>query len=118
MSHIFPEDWRRGVYEAIARRRDMRSFKSDAIPAATLGRFLNAAHQAGSVGFSQPWNFILIEDLELRRRVHAHVDEQRLLAAGDFEGESREKYLSLKHTVTVPDRKTRTLISASTRARC
>jgi 5,6-dimethylbenzimidazole synthase len=61
---VFPPDWRRGVYEAIERRRDIRSFRSDPIPANALARILSAAHHAGSVGFSQPWNFILIDELE------------------------------------------------------
>lgn len=95
-THAFPSGWRRGVYEAIARRRDMRTFLPDPVPPETLARILSAAHQAGSVGFSQPWNFIVIEDIELRRRIHAHVDAERLSAATAFEGERRERYLSYK----------------------
>ena len=94
--HAFPEAWRRGVYETITRRRDMRSFLPDPIPAETLARILLAAHQAGSVGFSQPWNFLLVENLEVRRQVRAHVEAERLRAAEAFEKERREKYLSFK----------------------
>jgi 5,6-dimethylbenzimidazole synthase len=92
----FPSEWRRGIYEAIARRRDIRSFRPDPIPPEVLARMLFAAHHAGSVGFSQPWNFLLVEDLELRRRIHAHVDAQRLRAASAFDQARREQYLSFK----------------------
>lgn len=94
--HAFPEAQRRALYEAITRRRDMRSFLPDSIPAETLARILLAAHQAGSVGFSQPWNFLVVEDREVRRQVRAHVEAERLRAAETFEKERREEYLSFK----------------------
>lgn len=79
----FPPSWRRGVYEAIARRRDMRTFLPDPIPPATLARLLAAAHHAGSVGFMQPWNFIVIEDRELRgARIPEYVMPVAYLCAG------------------------------------
>src|SRR5574337_321933 len=94
--HAFPEALRRALYEAITRRRDMRSFLPDSIPTETLARILLAAHQAGSVGFSQPWNFLVVEDREIRRQVRAHVEAERLRAAETFEKERREAYLSFK----------------------
>lgn len=94
--HAFPDAWRRGVYEAIARRRDMHSFLPDPLAPEVIARILGAAHQAASVGFSQPWNFVLVQDMGLRRRVHAHVQEERLRGAQRFEGERRQKYLSMK----------------------
>jgi 5,6-dimethylbenzimidazole synthase len=92
----FPPKWRRGVYEAIARRRDIREFKPDPIDPKTLARILAAAHQAGSVGFSQPWNFIVISDLDIRRRIRMHVEAERLHAADRFDEKRRAQYLSLK----------------------
>ncbi len=59
--HAFPEIERRGVYAAIYRRRDIRHFHSQPIPAATLANILEAAHHAGSVGFMQPWKFVVIQ---------------------------------------------------------
>ena len=94
--NVFPPAWREGVYEAIARRRDIRSFKPDPIPSDALARILSAAHQAGSVGFSQPWNFIVVDDLELRKKIRSHVDAERTRAALAFPQERRAQYLSLK----------------------
>jgi len=91
-----PAHWRRGVYEAIARRRDLRSFRPDPIPHDTLARILAAAHQAGSVGFMQPWDFIVVEDVALRGAIRAHVDAERVRAADAFTGARREQYLAYK----------------------
>jgi len=92
----FSTQWKRGLYEAILRRRDMRSFLPDPIPDETLARILTAAHHAASVGFMQPWNFILIEDIETRRKLRQHVEAERLRAARRFKGARREKYLAYK----------------------
>ena len=55
-----------------------------------------AAHQAGSVGFMQPWNFIVVQDPNTRQTIRQHVDNQRVAAAEGFEESRRKKYLSLK----------------------
>ena len=96
MSHEFPASWKVGVYQAIARRRDMRHFLSDPVPDEVLARILRAAHHAGSVGYMQPWNFMLVRDLATRRNIHAHVHAERLRAAENFGGERKAKYLALK----------------------
>jgi 5,6-dimethylbenzimidazole synthase len=67
----FSEAERRGVYRAIHERRDIRSqFLPTPIPDAILGRLLDAAHHGPSVGFMQPWDFIVIRDETVRRTVH------------------------------------------------
>ena len=88
---------REAVYKTIYGRRDVRSFfKPDPIPQEVLARILAAAHHAGSVGYMQPWNFIVVEDLEVKDRVKKCFEEERKEAAQLFEGERREKYLSYK----------------------
>jgi 5,6-dimethylbenzimidazole synthase len=87
---------RQGVYRAIGTRRDVRVFRPDPIPPVILARLLRAAHQGPSVGFMQPWNFIVIVDAELKRRVHAMVSREKEAAASDFDGARREMYRSLK----------------------
>ena len=68
----FSADERAAVYKCIFNRRDMRGqFRPDPLPDAVLGRVLRAAHHAPSVGFMQPWDFVLVRDLEVKRRVHA-----------------------------------------------
>jgi 5,6-dimethylbenzimidazole synthase len=87
---------RRAVYRVISERRDMRTFVPDGLVAEdVLARLLQAAHAAPSVGLMQPWRFIRITDDSLRRRIHALVDEERLLTAAAL-GERAEEFLALK----------------------
>lgn len=88
---------RRAVYRAIHERRDIRShFLPDQIPDAVLGRLLDAAHHAPSVGFMQPWDFIVIRAESIRRAVHECFLEANLEAARAYCGEQRALYDSLK----------------------
>jgi 5,6-dimethylbenzimidazole synthase len=87
---------RRAVYRAIAERRDMRRFSPGArVPVEVLTRLLQAAHAAPSVGLMQPWRFIRITDLDLRRRIHALVDAERVLTGAAL-GPREDEFLALK----------------------
>ncbi len=94
--HQFPAEWKQGLYEAVYRRRDMREFLPDAVSGEVVARILDAGHHGPSVGFMQPWNFLVVEDRALRQRIFDHVNEERLKAADAYEGDKRERYLSLK----------------------
>ncbi|HEY2663140.1 MAG TPA: 5,6-dimethylbenzimidazole synthase [Candidatus Binataceae bacterium] len=87
---------RRGLYEAIFGRRDMREFRPDPIPNEVLARVLVAAHRAGSVGFTQPWDFVIVRDLARRRALKAVFEQERRRNADQFSGARREKFLSFK----------------------
>jgi 5,6-dimethylbenzimidazole synthase len=93
----FSEAERRGVYRAIHQRRDIRShFLPDPIPPAVLGRILDAAHHSPSVGFMQPWDFIIIEDAAVRLAAHACFLEANRSAADLYTGDRRALYDSLR----------------------
>jgi 5,6-dimethylbenzimidazole synthase len=92
----FGAGMKRGLYEAIFRRRDMREFLPDPVPNDVLARVLIAAHHAASVGFTQPWDFVIVRDLDRRRRVHQVFEQERIKNADMFAGERRSKFLSLK----------------------
>lgn len=95
MSRFSAEELR-GVYRAVLTRRDVRAFRPDPVAQQTLARLLLAAHHGPSVGFMQPWNFIVITDLALKREIHAMVAREKELAAADFSGPRREVYDRLK----------------------
>lgn len=96
-ANAFPDDERRGVYRAIHERRDVRSqFLPDAIPADVLARLLRAAHHAPSVGFMQPWDFIVIEDVQVRQSVKALYDIENERAAQHYADERASLYRRLK----------------------
>ncbi len=93
----FAEAERAAVYRAIHTRRDVRGeFLPDAVPDAVLARVLTAAHHAPSVGFMQPWDFIVVRSPAVRARVHADFLAAHAEAALMFEGEKRETYRGLK----------------------
>jgi 5,6-dimethylbenzimidazole synthase len=88
---------RRGVYRAIYERRDIRSqFVPDPVPDSVLGRLLDAAHHGPSVGFMQPWDFIVIRDEAVRHAIHDCFMQTNRRAAERYQGERRELYDSLK----------------------
>jgi nicotinate-nucleotide--dimethylbenzimidazole phosphoribosyltransferase len=74
----YPDDQRAAVYRVIAERRDVRQgFLPDPVPDDVLARVLAAAHQAPSVGLSQPWDFIVITDRAQRERIAALARRNR-----------------------------------------
>jgi 5,6-dimethylbenzimidazole synthase len=83
------------VYRAIRERRDMRHFKPEPVDPDIMQQLLAAAHFAPSVGFMQPWRFIRIRSLELRRRMHALVEEERIQTARAL-GEREDAFMKLK----------------------
>jgi 5,6-dimethylbenzimidazole synthase len=97
MRHVFSEDEKRGVYRAIAERRDVRSqFLPAPIPDAILARLLWAAHCAPSVGLMQPWEFIVIRDAVVKRKVSDLFERANRRAAGIYDGVRRKLYDALK----------------------
>lgn len=93
----FSTDERDAVYRAIFTRRDVRSeFLPDPVPDEVLARVLTAAHHAPSVGFMQPWDFLVIRSLAVKARVQALYREANEEAAQMFEGEKQATYRRLK----------------------
>ena len=84
------------LYEAIYTRRDVRRFRAQPVDDTVLRRILDAAHHAGSVGFMQPWNFIVIRAPDTRRRVKDLFERENARAAENYQGPRRELYDSLK----------------------
>jgi nicotinate-nucleotide--dimethylbenzimidazole phosphoribosyltransferase len=65
-------------YQLAGARRDIRNgFLPDPVDDDVLTRVLGAAHQAPSVGLSQPWDFLILRDRSLRERVHRLAAAQR-----------------------------------------
>ena len=96
-NHHFADAARDAVYQAIFSRRDVRGqFLPDAIPDEVLARILTAAHFAPSVGYMQPWSFVLIRDAAVKQRIHSAFAEANAEALQMFEGEKREIYRELK----------------------
>lgn len=93
----FSPEEKNGFYKAVFSRRDVRShFTSEPIDEKVLSKILNAAHHAPSVGFSQPWNFILIKDIKTRKNVKESFDAERMRSSNLIKDPKRSRYLSLR----------------------
>lgn len=91
------ESEKEGVYKAIYNRRDIRTFLDTPVPDDILDKLLEAAHHAPSVGFMQPWNFIIIRDQETKDQLAHVVDKERRALAIHYEDTEREtKFLEIK----------------------
>jgi len=94
---FFSENEREGLYKTVFNRRDVRGqFKPDPIPDDVLSRILYAAHHAPSVGFMQPWNFVVVRSDNVKKRVHNAFVEANENAANMFNSEKSKTYRSLK----------------------
>ncbi|CUR57962.1 Cob(II)yrinic acid a,c-diamide reductase [metagenome] len=85
------------LYDVIARRRDVRAeFSGETVDLGQLRRILQAAHEAPSVGLSQPWDFVLVFDDDRREAFAEHVETERQTFAEQLEGERRETFERIK----------------------
>ena len=88
---------RDAVYKCIFNRRDVRGqFLRDPIPDEILVRILRAAHHAPSVGFMQPWDFIVIRDVAVKRKVRDAFQTAHREAAEMFDDGRQRVYRALK----------------------
>ncbi|MGM9925734.1 MAG: 5,6-dimethylbenzimidazole synthase [Bacillus sp. (in: firmicutes)] len=91
------EEGKNGLYTAMFNRRDIRTFLPTPIPEEKLYKILESAHSAPSVGFMQPWNFIIVRDQETKKRLAKIVEKERRALAIHYEDSDRElKFLDLK----------------------
>lgn len=79
--HAFDAASREAVYRAIHTRRDSREFLPGPLADGALGRILETAHAAPSVGYMQPWRLLRITDPALREALIALVEAERQATA-------------------------------------
>ena len=84
-------------YDVVHRRRDVRAeFSGEPIDLEVLTRLLTAAHAAPSVGLSQPWDFIVITDDDVRTEFARHVQSERAVFADTLEGDLVDRFAGIK----------------------
>ncbi|TGO02277.1 cob(II)yrinic acid a,c-diamide reductase [Candidatus Thiomargarita nelsonii] len=97
LNELITKDERDAVYKTIFSRRDVRKeFLPDPIQDTVLQRILMAAHHAPSVGFMQPWNFIIVRNIETRKKIKEAFVLAHEKAAQLFDEEKSQKYRKLK----------------------
>jgi nicotinate-nucleotide--dimethylbenzimidazole phosphoribosyltransferase len=84
-AHAFGQPEIEAFHRLVGARRDVRNgFLPTPVSDEVLTRVLAAAHQAPSVGLSQPWDFLLLRDLATRQRVHGLARAQQEVFAASL----------------------------------
>ena len=84
-------------YDVVHRRRDVRAeFTGGVVPTDVLRRILGAAHTAPSVGLSQPWDFVLVRDVDTRTAFRDHVQTERDIFASQLDEEQARIFARIK----------------------
>jgi 5,6-dimethylbenzimidazole synthase len=97
MAGDFSPAERAALYRAIALRRDVRAeFTNEPVRDDVLARVLGAAHQAPSVGLSQPWRFIVVRDPETRRAAYDAFTRANASARDAYDAETARDYDALR----------------------
>jgi 5,6-dimethylbenzimidazole synthase len=92
----FDEAFRDELRELIRWRRDVRRFRRDPLPPGTVERLIELASLAPSVGLSQPWRFVLVEEAARRAAVRANFERSNADALAAYAGERAQRYARLK----------------------
>jgi 5,6-dimethylbenzimidazole synthase len=92
----FDAEFRRTLHDLIAWRRDVRRFRTDPVPAGTFERLVGIASLAPSVGLSQPWRFVLVDDPRRRQAVRDNFAAANAEALAAYAEERARLYATLK----------------------
>jgi 5,6-dimethylbenzimidazole synthase len=92
----FDDAFRARLRELLIWRRDVRRFRPGPLPAGTLERLIELACLAPSVGLSQPWRFVIVDDAERRRAVLENFRSANADALKAYEGDLAARYARLK----------------------
>jgi 5,6-dimethylbenzimidazole synthase len=94
---IFTAEEAAVLQDIIIHRRDVRGnrFADRPVEPAAIEQIITAGLHAPSVGFSQPWEFVVITNMDMRRAIRASFDEANASALGVFT-EREKEYSALK----------------------
>lgn len=95
---LFTEQEATVLQEIIFHRRDTRGNRFLGMPLEErhVEQLLTAALHAPSVGFSQPWEFVLISDKDTRQQVKESFQEETAAAGSAFTDDRQQEYVRLK----------------------
>lgn len=65
----FDAEFRERLHALLAWRRDVRRFRRDPLPSGTIERLIGIASLSPSVGLSEPWRFVIVEDAKRRAAI-------------------------------------------------
>ena len=71
----FDTEFRERLRDLLKWRRDVRRFKRDKLAEGTIERLIATACLAPSVGLSEPWRFVIVEDEERRAAIQSCFED-------------------------------------------
>ena len=99
MSGVSPQfdgAFRGKLTELFEWRRDVRRFADAPLPPGAMERLLAVANGAPSVGLSQPWRFIVVDDPQRRSAIRANFARANAVALDMHHGTRAALYARLK----------------------
>ncbi len=61
------------LLDLVKNRRSFRQFKSDPLPEGTVEKVLQVARHVPSAGNSQPWEFVVVKDAEMKKNISRNI---------------------------------------------
>ncbi|MFQ3245787.1 MAG: 5,6-dimethylbenzimidazole synthase [Arenicella sp.] len=94
----FSVDDQRLLEQIMMLRRDVRGnhFNDRAISESDINKILHAGSLAPSVGFSQPWEFVVIRNKSIKQAIADNFKRENGKAAELFEDQKHDQYVKLK----------------------
>jgi 5,6-dimethylbenzimidazole synthase len=92
----FDEAFRAALRDLVLWRRDVRRFRADPVDPDLVVSLIELAARSPSVGFSQPWRFVLVESPERREAVRRSFARANAEALNTYADERRGLYARLK----------------------
>lgn len=92
----FDDSFRQQLRELFVWRRDVRRFRSDKLPDGAIEHLIETACLSPSVGLSQPWRFVIVDDPARRNAVIDDFKACNADALNCYSGERAARYATLK----------------------
>jgi 5,6-dimethylbenzimidazole synthase len=92
----FDAAFRARLYDLLKWRRDVRRFKREPLPAGAIERLIGIACLSPSVGLSEPWRFVIVEDGARRAAIRACFEACNEAALAQQDSDRASLYARLK----------------------
>ncbi len=92
----FDASFRNVLRDLFAWRRDVRHFRREPLLVGALERLIDTACLAPSVGLSQPWRFVIVDDEQRRQQVRDSFEVCNADALASYDDDIASRYARLK----------------------
>ena len=93
---VFDDAFQARLLDLFRWRRDVRHFRETPLAPGQLDRLLDTACLAPSVGLSQPWRFVTVDDAERRAAMRENFARANAAALADQSDDHAARYARLK----------------------